>query len=222
MNIKETKYLLVLAAALAMAYVAYFVRGYIADVSPLPIMGQRTTDDAGNRIYHTISPIAAVNQHGDTITGDDLKGRIHVANFFFTSCPLICPSMTLNMKTVQEGLDIPDLLFVSYSIDPKRDSSARMMQFAERFSVDDHNWHFLTADKEAVYMLARNSYFMLAVEGTPERNDFIHSEQLVLVDKELRIRGVYDGMEEREMRQLKRDILKLHRLYLDDTSVVSP
>jgi len=212
-KIKKHKNMFLLALALVMAYAGYHAREYYIAMADLPVLGQTTTDENGNRVYHSIADFEVVNQMGDTLRNDDFKGKIHVANFFFTSCPLICPTITQNLRTVQNNLSLEELVFVSFSIDPKRDSVPRLKQFAERMRVDEANWHFVVADKSSIYLLARNSYFLVAVEGTAERNDFIHSEQVALVDKDMRIRGFYDGMDEQEMVKLESDILKLHRSY---------
>lgn len=213
MKSSNVKYIIILGLAFLLGYGIYSVNNLIKDKSELPILGQTLKDENGNKIYHTIDTFTTINQHGDTITEQFFKGKIHVANFFFTSCPVICPQMTTNLKTVQESVNVPVLEFVSFSIDPKRDSIQRMKQFAERFEIDERNWHFVRAEKEVIYKLVRNSYFLLAVEGTSEKNDFIHSEQVALVDKDLRIRGFYDAMDEEGIKQLKKDITKLYKSY---------
>lgn len=212
-KLQAHKYLILLGLALVLAYAGYHARAYYISISDLPILGETSRDSNGNVVYHTIAPFETINQKGEVISDTDFKGKIHVANFFFTSCPLICPTITQNLRTVQNNLSYDDLAFVSFSIDPKRDTIGRLKQFAERMRVDESNWHFVVAVKSEIYLLARNSYFLVAVEGTADRNDFIHSEKVALVDKELRIRGFYDGMDELEMVKLERDIIKLHNSY---------
>lgn len=213
MESKDLKYIFVGIVAMGLAFAIYSFIGVINDFTDLPYLGNTTKDEQGNKVYHQIGEFKVVNQFGDTLTQDDMRGKIHVANFFFTSCPVICPKMTTNMKEgVQEKLkNIPELQFISFSIDPKRDSIQKMKKFAERFDIDESNWNFVVADKKDIYVLARNSYFLVAVEGTEERNDFIHSEQVALVDQNLHIRGFYDAMEEADMKQLKKDIIKLSK-----------
>jgi protein SCO1 len=213
MKSNEIKYVIYLGLALLLGYGIYEANNLHSDMSELPILGQTLKDENGNLFHHTIDTFTTINQHGESVTAENLVGKIHVANFFFTSCPVICPKMTLNLKSVQENVDVPDLYFVSFSIDPKRDSIQKMKQFAEKFEIDESNWHFVRAEKEIIYKLVRNSYFLVAVEGSSEKNDFIHSEQVALVDKELRIRGFYDAMDEDGIKQLKKDIVKLYKSY---------
>lgn len=214
MESKDLKYIFVGVISLMVAFIGYAMFNLNENVGKLPILGETVKDNDGNKIYHTISSFEVINQFGDTLTEKDFKGKIHIANFFFTSCPVICPKMTTNLKEqIQDDLDIPELEFISFSIDPKRDSIQKMKTFAEKFEVDESNWHFVRADKKEIYILARNSYFLVAVEGSQERNDFIHSEQVALVDKDLQIRGFYDAMKEDEMKKLKKDIIKLKKSY---------
>jgi len=213
MKSSNLKYILLLGLAFVLGYGIYTANNLYKDYTELPILGQTLKDEAGNLIYHTIDTFTTINQNGEIISQQSMKGKIHVANFFFTSCPVICPQMTLNLKTVQESVNIPDFEFISFSIDPKRDSIQKMKQFAEKFEVNESNWHFVRAEKEVIYKLVRNSYFLLAVECSSEKNDFIHSEQVALVDKDLRIRGFYDAMDEEGITQLKKDIKKLNKSY---------
>lgn len=214
MESKDLKYIFVGVIALIIAFVGYAMFNLSENIGELPILGETIKDNDGNKIHHTISSFEVINQFGDTLTEKDFKGKIHIANFFFTSCPVICPKMTTNLKEqIQDELEIPELEFISFSIDPKRDSIQKMKAFAEKFKVDESNWQFVRADKKEIYLLARNSYFLVAVEGSEERNDFIHSEQVALVDKDLQIRGFYDAMKEDEMKKLKKDIIKLKKSY---------
>lgn len=214
MQSKDLKYLSVGLIAMILAFAGYALINKVSDYTELPYLGETTKDNQGNKIYHQIGAFEVINQSGKVLTQEDFKGKIHIANFFFTSCPVICPKMTTNLKNyVQDELNIPELEFISFSIDPKRDSIQKMKAFAEKFNVKESNWHFVRADKKEIYTLARNSYFLVAVEGSEERNDFIHSEQVALVDKNLHIRGFYDAMKEEEVKQLKKDIIKLKKSY---------
>jgi protein SCO1 len=209
----DLKYIIYLVLAFGLGFGIYKAHSALSDIQELPVLGQTLKDEDGNKIYHTIAEFTVVNQNGDTITQEDLKGKIHIANFFFTSCPVICPRMTVNLQKVQNESSVPELTFISFSIDPKRDSIQKMKQFAERFDIDESNWHFVRAEKEDIYKLVRYSYFLIAVEGSAEKNDFIHSEQVALIDKDLRIRGYYDAMDDEGIKQLTKDIKKLHKSY---------
>lgn len=214
MESKDLKYILVGILSMGLAFAGYAFINLITDYTELPYLGETTKDSDGNKVYHQIGAFEVMNQNGEILTQEDFKGKIHIANFFFTSCPVICPKMTTNLKElIQDELNFPELNFISFSIDPKRDSIQKMKTFAEKFEIDESNWHFVRADKKEIYTLARNSYFLVAVEGSQERNDFIHSEQVALVDKNLHIRGFYDAMKEDEVKQLKKDIIKLKKSY---------
>lgn len=161
---------------------------------------------------HTIAPFRLVNQDGDTITEQDLEGKIYVVNFFFTICPSVCPKMTANLERVQEAFANDDsILLVSHTVMPWVDSVATLQEFAQRKGIKSQKWHLLTGEKSALYTLGRQSYF--ADEGfgkvVTDESDFLHTENVVLVDTELRIRGVYNGTLPLEMSRLIEDIDKL-------------
>ncbi len=175
----------------------------------LPILGP-ATDTAGSRIEHTISDFVMKDQDGQTVTTADWKNRIVVANFFFTHCPAVCPKLTKSLKRVQESFKTDEsLLFNSFSVDPVRDSVPVLKRYSARFSLDTHNWHLLTGDKKEIYKLARNSFMVVATDGDGGPGDFIHSEKLVLIDRQKRIRGYYTGTDDTEVNQLIQDIKKL-------------
>jgi protein SCO1 len=166
----------------------------------------------GSAAIHTIAPFKLVNQNGDTITESDLKGKIYVANFFFTICPTICPRMTNNLERVMEAFEQDDsVLLVSHTVMPWIDSVATLHEFAKKRGIQAGKWHLLTGEKEDLYTLGRESYF--ADEGFGKSvtadSDFLHTENVVLVDGQLRIRGVYNGTLQLEMSRLIEDIRRL-------------
>lgn len=143
---------------------------------------------------HTIADFKFVNQNGDTITQDNYKNKIYVAEFFFTTCPTICPIMTEHMVWLQDKIkDIPDVLLLSHSVTPEIDSVSVLKKYALEKGVIDNKWNLVTGNKKDIYYIARKSY--LAVEtGKPEElYDMVHTENFVLIDKKGRIRGFYDG-----------------------------
>lgn len=143
---------------------------------------------------HTIADFKFINQNGKIITQDDYKGKIYVADFFFTTCPTICPIMTENMVWLQDKIkDIPNVLLLSHSVTPDIDSVAVLKKYAVKKGVLDAKWNLVTGNKKDIYYIARKSY--LAVEtGKPEElYDMVHTENFVLIDKKGRIRGFYDG-----------------------------
>jgi protein SCO1/2 len=161
---------------------------------------------------HRIGNFEMKNQHGDAVTLEHWKGKIVVANFFFTHCPVVCPRMTRNLKTVQENFaGDNDVLIQSFTVDPDRDSVDRLAAYAVQFQLRNENWDLLTGPKKEIYRLARKSFLVSATDGDGGENDFIHSDRLVLVDSEKRIRGYYDGTNENEVAQLINDIRKLKK-----------
>ena len=163
---------------------------------------------------HTIADFELTNQNGQKITNKNYKDKIYVADFFFTRCQTICIAMAYNMSELQDFYkNDDDILFLSHSVTPVIDSVAALKEYADRKGVIDGKWNITTGAKTHIYELARKSYFAVLDEGTGDENDFIHTEQFVLVDKEKRIRGYYDGTEKEDMKKLKKDILLLKEEY---------
>lgn len=160
---------------------------------------------------HTIGSFSLTNQNGEIVTPDEVKGKIHVAEYFFTHCGSICPVMNEQMQRVHRKFKSnDDVKILSFTVDPENDTVARMKWYADKHHASGSNWHFLTGDKEALYQLARTSYFTL--KPAEARNlgdagsDFIHTNNFVLVDRELRIRGYYDGTNQAEVTKMMRDM----------------
>ncbi len=156
--------------------------------------------------YHTIADFKLVNQNGDTITNEDYKDKIYVADFFFTTCVTICPIMTDHMVEIQKALkNDPEVLLLSHSVTPEVDTVAQLKRYALKKGVDDRKWNLVTGDKRVIYELARKSY--LAAKDAPyNKYDLVHTENFVLVDKKRRIRGFYDGTDPKSIAQLLEDI----------------
>ncbi len=163
---------------------------------------------------HTIADFELTNQNGQKITNKNYKDKIYVADFFFTRCQTICINMAYNMGELQNlyKKDI-DIMFLSHSVTPVIDSVTVLKEYADRKGVIDGKWNITTGAKTHIYELARKSYFAVLDEGSGDENDFIHTEQFVLVDKEKRIRGYYDGTEKEDMEKLKKDIVLLKEEY---------
>jgi protein SCO1/2 len=166
---------------------------------------------------HKIANFELTNQNGETITNSNYKDKIYVADFFFTRCPSICIAMAFNMGALQEEFkDDNEIMFLSHSVTPVIDSVAVLKEYAIDKGAIDGKWHLTTGNKKHIYELARKSYFAVIDEGTGDENDFIHTEQFVLVDKERRIRGYYDGTENEDMEKLKKDLVLLKEEYAND------
>jgi protein SCO1/2 len=159
-------------------------------------------------ISHKISDFSFINQNEKTISNKEIEGKIHVANFMFTSCTSICPDMTGNMKLVEEVFfNDPRIAILSYSVTPWIDTPDKLADYVELNSIKTNNWHFLTGNKSEIYSLARESYFAEETIGfSKDSTDFLHTEYFVLVDKTKRIRGIYNGTLMLEAQQVVKDI----------------
>tara|TARA_B110001454_G_scaffold13941_1_gene12670 strand:- start:483 stop:1163 length:681 start_codon:yes stop_codon:yes gene_type:complete len=180
------------------------------DVNP------RLVDDSMLHIQknHTIADFKLINQNGKTITNNDYRDKIYIADFFFTRCQAICITMAYNMSELQAYYkNDGDILFLSHSVTPVIDSVSVLKEYAEKKGVISGKWNVTTGSKKHIYNLARKSYFAVLDEGNGDENDFIHTEQFVLVDKERRIRGYYDGTENSDIKKLKEDIVLLKEEY---------
>ena len=177
----------------------------------LPIFGEKEITGS-DTLYHTIGNFRLINQDSTIVTNETVRGKIYVADFFFTSCRTICPIMKTQMRRVYEAVgDDPDVLIVSHTIDPEYDTVGLLKDYAERLDVESDRWHFLTGSKDSIYYLAQTSYFVTAMEDEGEADGFIHSGAFLLIDKQGRIRGKYDGTKEEDVDQLIRDIRRLKK-----------
>lgn len=157
--------------------------------------------------YHTISPFSMTNQNGETITEQDYESAVYVADFFFTTCPSICPIMTKNMYALQQKLSpYPDVKLLSFSVTPEIDSVAQLKRYAIENKVDDKRWNLVTGNKREIYELARKSYLVVKDNGDGGPHDMIHTENFVLIDAEKRIRGYYDGTKLSSIESIINDI----------------
>lgn len=168
------------------------------------------------RKYHTIADFSLTNQNGETVTQDDYKDKIYIADFFFTTCPTICPIMTKNMASVQEKIiDDSEVMLLSHSVTPQIDSVAQLKKYALEKGVVDAKWNLVTGEKKDIYELARKSYLAVKTDGDGGPFDMIHTENFILVDKEKRIRGFYDGTKEEDIQKLLEDLAVLKQSYKD-------
>lgn len=164
--------------------------------------------------YHKIAPFSLINQNGLNITDNDYSNKIYVADFFFTTCPSICPKMTANMGLIQEDIRTDNqVLLLSFSVTPEIDSVAQLKRYAIEKGVIDSKWNLLTGDKKEIYELARKSYLAVKTNGDGGEHDMIHTENFILVDPEQRIRGFYDGTDTTAMDELLSDIRVLQEEY---------
>lgn len=156
---------------------------------------------------HTVADFKLINQNGKTITQSNYINKIYVTDFFFTSCQSICPVMTTNMRILQnEFLNYDDLMLLSLSVTPEIDSIPVLREYATKNGVIDSKWNITTGDKRHIYELARKSYFAVVEQGDGGLQDFIHTPNFILVDKEKQIRGIYNGTDDEEIHRLINDI----------------
>ena len=164
--------------------------------------------------FHKIAPFSLTNQNGLTITEKDYMNKIYVADFFFTTCPSICPKMTANMGLIQENIKTDNqVLLLSFSVTPEIDSVQQLKSYAIEKGVIDSKWNLLTGNKKEIYELARKSYLAVKTDGDGGEHDMIHTENFILVDPEKRIRGFYDGTDINAMDELLSDIKVLQMEY---------
>ena len=157
--------------------------------------------------YHRINDFSLTNQNKENITHFDYDDHIYVADFFFTTCPSICPIMTENMVYLQSLLnDLPEIKLLSFSVTPEIDTPEVLKAYAQQKGVNDSRWNLLTGNKKEIYNLARRSYLVVQQDGNGDKHDMIHTENFVLIDKQRRIRGYYDGTQRNAMDQIRADI----------------
>jgi len=163
---------------------------------------------------HKIADFSLIDQEGKTVTENDFEGKIYVADFFFTTCQSICPKMSLQMQRLSVEFEEDDeLKFISHTVYPEVDSVPLLEAYAKNYGANRNKWELVTGDKKQIYDLARKSYFAVTTEGDGGEGDFIHTENFVLVDKEKRLRGFYDGTKPEEIDQLIEDIEILKNEY---------
>jgi len=196
----------------------YVTRGFNTFIK-LEVIGQED---------HKIADFSFINQNNETVINDSLNGNIYIANFFFTSCPTICPVMTKNMAYVQSKLSVyPNIKFLSHTVDPLNDTPERMLDYvnnlkAKNVNINLSNWDFVTGNKDELYAIAK-SYFVNVSMDSLAPGGFLHSEYFVLIDKEGRVRsgidqnnnvvGVYDGTNDAQMKDLVNDVKVLMAEY---------
>lgn len=199
-----------------MTLIGYFIlkpKESVPVYSPADINPRLVDDEVRHiRSNHKIQDFALINQNGDTITNQDYKDKIYVADFFFTRCQTICPIMTTNMLELQQHyLNDPSVMFLSHSVTPVIDSISVLRAYADKKGVLDHKWNLVTGKKQDIYKLARKSYFAVLEDGDGGDQDFIHTEQFILIDKKKQIRGIYDGTDQKEIQKIIDDITILKK-----------
>ncbi len=167
-----------------------------------------TPDSEEEKAFHKIPDFKLVNQLGDTVSQKTFDNKIYITDFFFTTCPGICLKMTGNMQKIQEEfIDDSNILLLSHSVTPSIDSVSVLKTYADKNGIIDSKWHLVTGDKTEIYNLGRNQYFVENDLGIPKDvNDFLHTENFLLIDKNKHIRGIYNGLNRASIAQLITDV----------------
>jgi protein SCO1/2 len=173
----------------------------------LPFLGPKSVDAKGDTVYHQIPSFRFLNQDSVFVSEKDVAGKVYVADFFFTTCPTICPKMKTQMLRIYERYkDRDEVRILSHSIDPDFDNTSVLKDYAARLHVAAPKWNFLTGDKAAIYTLGQKSYMVSAQQDPNEAGGFVHSGAFILVDKNRHVRGIYDGTVEAEVNHLLEDM----------------
>lgn len=221
------KALLAILIALMIPLVSYFIvktkseqdihmpRHYLPEsVENGTRQGKKISDTA----WHRVANLNLINQDGHAVTLDSLRGKILIADFFFTRCPTICPGMTENMKrlaaSIHNGKRVGDktnklVHFLSFSVDPERDSVERLKYWASRFQVNPEQWWLLTGNKKDIYNFALNELKIGLIDGEGVDTNFIHSDKFILIDSNRHVRGYYDGLDPASLSELSKDLVML-------------
>ncbi len=174
-------------------------------IKPLAVFGPKTLDAKGDTVYKTIPSFQFIDQDGKPYGDVDLKNKIYVANFFFTSCPTICPKMQTLVKKLHDQDDfktLEDLKILSFTVDPDNDTPQRLKEFEKEVHADGNRWKFLTGNRDSIYSLAYKGFMANAMEDSLAPGGFLHTDLVFLIDREKRIRGIYEGTNSLEMKRL--------------------
>jgi protein SCO1 len=221
------KALYALCIAILLPLVSYMLVSYFGDDAV--VMPRRYYDDSivtkitdgketSDTVWHKVANITLTNQLGNTITLDSLRGKVMVMDFFFTHCGSICPALTANMKKLQDALKVKDdmkrvdtmfVQFISFSIDPERDSVQVLKKYADKFGVNHDIWWMLTGPKKTIYDFAFEELKVDKYNDEPIDSSFVHTSRFVLLDKDRVVRGYYNGLDDKDMAKLGNDLVLL-------------
>lgn len=214
MKTKGNYYWLLLIIPLIFVAWYFFNKNEQKPIRTLPYFGQKNSLKNGDTSYHTVKPFCFINQFNEKVTEEHVKGKIYVTDFFFTTCQSICPIMSNQLERVyKEFASNQDILILSHTVSPEEDSVNVLMDYAKLHGVNDKRWYFLTGEKKHLYDMARTGYLLNAEEGNGDEDDFIHTQNFALVDKERHLRGFYDGTDSLDVTRLITDIKLLLEEY---------
>jgi protein SCO1/2 len=216
----KTKKIIILLAILLLPSIFYVLLSTGKhNYKRLPYIGPKeavlNTEGKYDTLYHKIPYFEFTNQDGNKVSSNDLLGNIYVADFFFATCPTICPKMTTNMSYIQNKFkEKSDLKFISITVNPKNDTPKVLKEYAQKVHANTESWNFLTGDKEKIYDIAFNGFFVSTMKASIAPGGFLHSQMLILVDRKGHIRGYFDGTIYSEMKKDLTDAIDI--LYKED------
>lgn len=214
MNTKGNYYWLLLIVPMAFVGWYFFNKSEQKPIRTLPYFGQKNTIKDRDTTFHTVKPFLFINQYNENVTEETIKNKIYVTDFFFTTCQSICPIMSTQLERVyKEFAGNNDILILSHTVVPEEDSVNVLMNYAKLHGVTNKQWLFLTGDKKHIYDMARTGYLLNQEEGNGDEDDFIHTQNFALVDKERHLRGFYDGTDSLEVTRLITDLKLLIEEY---------
>jgi len=191
---------------------AVLLKKSIFGYTELPIY---SSNEMGVEVPYLIDSFSLIDQNGIPFTRDSIGDKIFISSFFFASCPDVCPTINGHIKIATQKLEnSPDIMFLSHSVDPYNDTDSVLYEYARKFEVNDQQWKLLTGKKSTIYHLARDCY-KAVIQEVPDTNTFIHSEKLMLIDKDFHVRGIYDGMNFDEIMNMIKDARFLLQIYAD-------
>ncbi len=209
MKIKSLNLVLLIVAAGVFIY-AFFIYDKEKPTRILPIYGEKEYEAKNGKTdttYHSIQNFRFTNQDGNAVTQDNFKESVYVTDFFFTTCHSICPVMSSQMERIYTKYKgNKEVKFLSHTVDPEIDTVEQLKAYAIKHNADAAQWMFVTGDKKELYNIARTGYLLNAEQGDGGPDDFIHTQNFALIDKDKRIRGFYDGTDSTEMNKLMVDI----------------
>ncbi len=173
----------------------------------LPFLGPKEIGKQGDTLYHKIPDFKFLNQDSLWISEKDMAGKIYVADFFFTTCPTICPKMKTQLLRIYDKFAEDDRVrILSHTIDPEYDGVRVLKEYAKKLNISSPRWNLLTGKKSDIYRLGEKSYMVTAQEDANEVGGFVHSGAFILVDQDRHVRGIYDGTKEEDVNHLMEDI----------------
>lgn len=211
---KYKYYWLLLMIPLAFILWFFINRNEQKPIRTLAYFGRKNTIQQGDTNYHTVKPFCFINQYNEKTTEETLKGKIYVTDFFFTTCQSICPIMSTQLERVYKRFaNNSSVMIVSHTVEPEIDSTEILRLYAKLHGVTNHQWLFVTGEKKQLYDMARTGYLLNNETGNGDENDFIHTQNFALVDKERHLRGFYDGTDTADVSRLITDMTLLLEEY---------